>query len=286
MGTDADADARAIKELAERLLTHPHPEGPTAFELLVGRLPDSWGAIPEIPGARLLGSAVYTRRDRPTHIEAVYDADGDSQAVLARCDSELTRSGWIEFQGFGGMHGGFVPGGLTGAGKTYRRGDEGPILMVAAMDREAKATDMRLRLDWEMIRHLPDMRRHGPPEGAERMPPLSPPAGAALHGGGGGGGSGSWHSEASVETELSIADVDSHFAKQLERAGWTRLGGTAEDVVAWSSWRVPGEGDWRGLLLVLGAFKQGEPYLYLRVEAADPDRGGWYSGGSVRAYRG
>ena len=192
----------------------------------------------------------------------------------------------IEFQGFGGMHGGFVPAGLTGAGKTYRRGDEGPILMVAAMDREAKATDMRIRLDWEMIRHLPDMRRHGPPEGAEKMPPLSPPAGAALHGGGGGGGSGSWHSEASVETELSIAGVESHFAKQLERAGWTRLGGTAQDVVAWSSWRVPGEGDWRGLLLVLGAFKQGEPYLYLRIEAADPDRGGWYSGGSVRAYRG
>lgn len=286
MATDSDTDARAIKELAERLLTHPHPEGPTAFELLVGRLPDRWGAIPEIAGARLLGSAVYTRRERPTHIEAVYDADGDSQAVLARCDGELTRSGWIEFQGFGGMRGGFVPAGLTGAGKTYRLGDEGPILMVAAMDREAKATDMRLRMDWEMIRHLPDMRRHGPPEGAERMPPLSPPAGAALHGGGGGGGSGSWHSEASVETELSIADVESHFAKQLERAGWTRLGGTAEDVVAWSSWRVPGEGDWRGLLLVLGAFKPGEPYLYLRIEAADPDRGGWYSGGSVRAYRG
>ncbi|HEX7265282.1 MAG TPA: hypothetical protein VF383_13995 [Candidatus Dormibacteraeota bacterium] len=279
--TRSEDDARAIKELAERLLTHPHPEGPTAFELLVGRLPDSWGAIPEIAGARLLGSAVYTRRGRPTHIEAVYDADGDSQGVLATCDEELMKHGWTVFEGFGGMHGGFVPAGLTGAGKTYRRGDEGPILMVAAMDRESKPTDLRLRLDWEMIRHLPDMRRHGRPEGAEKMPPLSPPAGAALHGGGGGGGSGSWHSEASVETSLPIADIASHFARQLERAGWTRLAGNADDVVAWSSWQVPGEGDWRGLLLVLGAFKAGEPYLYLRIEAGESHEGGWYSSGTM-----
>jgi hypothetical protein len=285
MAANSDEDARAIKELAERLLTHPHPEGPTSIELLMRRLPDKWPAIPEISGARLLGSAVHTRRGRPTHIEAVYDAEGDSQAVLARCESVLTKNGWQVFQGFGGMHGGFVPGGLMGGGQSYRLGDEGPILMVASIDREAKATDLRLRLDWEMIRHLPEMQRHGRPEGAERMPPLSPPVGAALHGGGGGGGSGSWHSEASVETGLSIADVESHFAKQLERAGWTRLGGSADDLVAWSSWQVPGDGDWRGLLLVLAAFKPGEPFLYLRIEAAETHEGGWYSSG-MTAYRG
>ena len=37
MAASSEADAGAIKELAERLLTHPHPEGPTSFELLVGR---------------------------------------------------------------------------------------------------------------------------------------------------------------------------------------------------------------------------------------------------------
>src|ERR1700736_5707137 len=106
MAASSEPEARAIKELAERLLTHPHPEGPTSFELLVGRLPDSWGAIPNIAGGRLLGSAVYTRRGRPTHIEAVYDTDGDSQAVLARCDGELTKNGWLVVQGFGGLDGG------------------------------------------------------------------------------------------------------------------------------------------------------------------------------------
>ena len=96
-----------------------------------------------------------------------------------------------------------------------------------------------------------------------------------------GDGSGTWHSEASVETGLSIAEVESHFAKQLEHAGWTRLSGSADDIVGWSSWQVPGEGDWRGLFLVLGAFKPGEPFLYLRIEAGESHEGGWYSSGTM-----
>jgi hypothetical protein len=275
----SESDASAIKELAERLLTYPHPEGPTSMELFPRRLPDHWGAIPPPPGSRLVGSAIYTRRGQPSRIEAVYDADGDSQGVRDRFEAELTKSGWGVFEGFGGRPGGFMPAGLMGAGQTYRKGDEGPILMVAATDREAKATDLRLRLDWEMIRHLPEMQRHGRPEGADRIPPLQPPPGVPLRGGGGGGGSGSWHSEATVETDLPVPDLEIHFSRQLERAGWTRLAGTADDVAAWSSWQVQGDGGWRGLLLVLAAFKSGQSFLYLRIEAADPHDGGWYSSG-------
>jgi hypothetical protein len=278
MDSGSRSEAEDVKELAQRLLSHPHPEGPTSIELFVRRIPDAWGAIPAPPGSRLLGSALHSRRGQPTQVEAVYDADGDSEVVLTRYEAELTKRGWGLFQGFG-MHGGFIPGGLMGAGKSYRQGEEGPVLMVAAIDREAKATDLRLRLDWDIPRHLPEMRSHGRPEGAERMPPLHPPPGAALHGGGGGGGGGSWHSEASVETDLSLAEVESHFAKQLGRAGWTRIAGSADEVVAWSSWQVPGDGAWRGLLLVLAAFKPGEPFLYLRIEAGETRNGGWYSSG-------
>jgi len=277
----SESDASAIKELAERLLNYPHPEGPTSIELLPRRLPDQWGAIPSPPGSRLVGSAHHMRRGLPSRIEAVYDADGDSQAVIDRCDVELIKSGWGVFQGFGGRPGGFMPAGLMGAGQSYRKGDEGPILMVAATDRKASATDLRLRLDWEMIRHLPEMQRHGRPEGADRIPPLQPPAGVPLRGGGGGGGSGSWHSEATVETDLPVPDLEIHFSRQLERAGWTRLAGTADDVAAWSSWNLPGEGDWGGILLVLAAFKSGERFLYVRVAAGDASEGGGYSSGTM-----
>ncbi len=156
--------------------------------------------------------------------------------------------------------------------------------MVAVLEAGTNVSDLRLRLDWEMVRHLPEMQRPGRPEGWERLPPLAPPAGVPLRGGGGGGGSGSWHSEATVETDLPVPDLEVHFLRQLEAAGGTRLAGTADDVAAWSSWRLPGEGDWGGILLVLAAFKPAERFLYVRIAAGDAGDGGGHSTG-MRAYR-
>ena len=272
------SEAEEWKELAQKLMTHPHPEGPTSIDLFLGRMPDEWGAVPMPPGARLSGGALHSRRRQPMQIEAIFESDGDAKSVLSRYEGALTGVGWAVF-GFGGMRGGFVPGGMTGVGQTYRQGDKGPILMVAALDGGADATDVRLRLDWDMSRHLPDMHMHDRAEGAERLPALSPPLG-----GGGGGSSGSWHSEATVETDLPVPDLETHFSRQLEAAGWTRLAGTADDVAGWSSWRLPGDGDWGGILLVLAAFKADERFLYVRIASGDASNGGWYSSG-MTAYR-
>jgi hypothetical protein len=51
-----------------------------------------------------------------------------------------------------------------------------------------------------------------------------------------------------------VADLEAYFASQLVEAGWTRVSGRTDDVVGWSSWLVPSEGEWRGLLVVLAAF--------------------------------
>jgi hypothetical protein len=284
MDRGSRTEAEEWKELAQQLMTHPHPEGPTSIELFLRRLPDEWGAVPLPLHASLVGGALHSRRSHPTQIEAIFESEGDAKSVLNRYEAALTGAGWSVFAGFG-MHGGFVPGGLTGVGQTYRRGDSGPILMVAALEGGSGVTDLRLRLDWDMARHLPEMRVHGRPEGAERLPALSPPLGVPLRGGGGGGGSGSWHSEATVETDLPVPDLETHFSRQLEAAGWTRLAGTADDVAGWSSWRVPGDGNWGGILLVLAAFKADERFLYVRIAAGDAENGGWYSSG-MTAYRG
>ncbi|SRR6266436_5112001 len=216
-------DAEELKALAEKLMTHPHPEGPTSIELLLRRLPAEWGAVPFPPGAELLGSALHSRRGRPVQIEAIYAAEGDPQSALNRYEAALKESGWGVFAGFGGMHGGFVPSGLAGVHQQYRYKAEGPILMVAVLEGGPNVSDLRLRLDWDMARHVPEMQRPGRPEGWERLPPLAPPAGVPLRGGGGGGGSGSWHSEATVETDLPVPDLEVHFSRQLEAAGWTGL---------------------------------------------------------------
>src|SRR3989442_12229692 len=104
-----------------------------------------------------------------------------------------------------------------------------------------------------MSRHLPKRRRPGVPDGADRMPPLKPPAGVALRGGGGGGGGGTWPSGATVEIDQPVSEVESHFAQQLERAGWTRIAGAADDLAARSSWQLPCDGSWRGTLPVPAA---------------------------------
>jgi hypothetical protein len=275
MTGDAGSHEEKLRELAERLLVHPHPEGSTSVELFVGRLPESLTLeIPLPPGSRLLGCALHSRRGRPTLTEAVFDVESDPQEMMSSYERELAKSGWNTFEGFGGMGGGFVPEGI-GLGRSFRRGDQGPVLMVAVRTREARPSDLRLRLDWEIIRHLPEIERHGRPEGAERMPALRPPAGMPMRGGGGGGGGGTWHSQATVETDRPVAELQSHFDQQLERAGWKRLAGSADDVVGWSSWQLPGSGDWRGILLVLAAFGQSERALYLRIEASEATNGGW-----------
>lgn len=35
------------------------------------------------------------------------------------------------------------------------------------------------------------------------------------------------------------AELEAYFAQQLVAAGWTRQGGQAEGMVAWSLWQVP-----------------------------------------------
>src|SRR5260370_22577313 len=104
------------------------------------------------------------------------------------------------------MHGGFVPSGLAGAHQQYRHKDEGPILMVAVLEGGTNVSDLRLRLDWDMARHLPEMRMHGRPEGAARLPPLAPPSGVPLRGGGGDGRPGSRPAQGPLETVLPRPD--------------------------------------------------------------------------------
>jgi hypothetical protein len=49
-------------------------------------------------------------------------------------------------------------------------------------------------------------------------------------------------------------------------------------VAGWSSWRLPGEGGWGGILLVLAAFKPAERFLYVRIAAGDAGDGGYTTG--------
>ena len=78
---------------------------------------------------------------------------------------------------------------------------------------------------------------------------------------------------------MASMELEEHFAKQLEGAGWGRVAGSADDFFAWSSWLVPAvppTKEMRGLLVVLAAFP-GLRQLSLKAELMPPDvhgRGG------------
>jgi hypothetical protein len=260
-------------ELARRLLTHA-PFGPKV-ELFVGGLPSNLvDALPPPAGAQLLGSVLMSPDTQGSVLRAIFDAAGDPASVLAAYQQQLEELGWEAFQGSPfPPHGGFATG-QKGEGIKMCHGGHGPVLRAAAGVSAQQSVDLRVTLDWETPRHTTE-RRSPASQGEERMPTLHPPAGVTVHPQGGGGGGGRWRQEATAETDLAAGVLEAHFADQLLSADWTRVDGRSEDAVAWSSWELPRDGDWRGLLLVLALFGTTRRSLWLGIESATSgDEGG------------
>jgi hypothetical protein len=282
MTADPGSDEARLRELAERLMTHLHPEGEIATQLFVGELPDGLGTDVPLPaGARLVGSRLQRLAGRLASMEAVLDVDGEPSAILDAYDDSARTFGWVPFTGFGPQHGGFVSVGMVD-GRMSRRGSEGPMLMTSAMARDGAPVDVRLRLDWEIVRHMPEGPR-GMPPGAELLPTLRAPSGVTMRGVSSSGGDGRWTSEATAQTDRSCAELDEHFSTQLVQAGWERSGGGSDDELAWSAWALPRADGWRGMLLVLAPFGPTEKFVSVRIERSKGDgpRGSYFGLASV-----
>jgi hypothetical protein len=266
-------------ELLHRLMTSSPPFTPLerAVELVVGGLPAA--LVDEVPlpsGGRLVGSQLTSHQGRLSELQVVLDVRGSTAEALRACERELRERGWDPVEDLPGPmhHGGFVSG-AAGDTRMLRRGGQGPILWVAAGTIDETLTDLRVRLDWQMPRHLEERGGRGMQlPSLNRMPRLHPPKGVAMEPRGGAGGVGWFSSQGQVGTDLSVPELEAHFASQLVEAGWTRVSGRADEVLGWSSWSLPGEGEWGGLLIVLAAFGTRERSLILRVEEIKAVDGG------------
>ena len=74
-------------------------------------------------------------------------------------------------------------------------------------------------------------------------------------------------SDAVATTAKGAAELESFFAQQLAAAGWTRVAGGANTPLAFSTWKVPGEGDWQGVLIVIEMPAKDRRSLMLRAES-------------------
>lgn len=250
-------DAALLEELATRLLSPPYP-GPAGVDappvrLLPGAVPEDLVVeVPFPPDSRLIGSVV-----RPTFVgspvgpelgesvEIVLDVPATAAAVLAFYEEALAGAGLTQpLGGPGGRPGGFLPSVGGGSQAFFCRSEQGPFVEVAAFARGERPTDVRVRVqDFAGPCGAPPRPVPAPPLPTDPLPPLEPPASVTVLVGGSGGSSLSRSSGAVAETAMSAAELEAHYARQLEAAGWTRSAGGAEGPLAWSVWQVPGGED-------------------------------------------
>ncbi len=262
---------RQLRELASRLFTHPDPDGPVTVELLPLGYPDDLPTdLVDRTDLRFLGSAVRRRGGELTGVELAFEGPGEPSLVLKRYEAELLRLGWARLEQAGPVRGGFEP---RGFGDIAVLVDDGKTAMVTlhALDREAGGSDLRVRYDTGRVGEMLAMRRSMAHEQSV-LPVLRPPPGVLMRSEGGGGGGWRWSSAATAETDMAPMELEAHFAKQLEAAGWGRMDGSADEFFAWSGWLVPNAppaAEWRGVLLVVAPFP-GWRHVSVRAELVEP----------------
>jgi hypothetical protein len=272
---------RQLRELAGRLLVHPSPEGPRTAELFLAEVPPDAPADLIVPGDLALFGSVARRRDgQITGIEVILDGTKPVSDFLTAYERDLESHGWRRFEQFHRHPGGFEGGFHMGPTTVFVNEAAVSALWIAARQVGGGRTEVGLRYDRENAASMMgNMLGSGPePPGWDMLPELRPPKGVNVQAQGSSGGGGRWTSEARAQTEMPVAELETHFAKQLASAGWRRIAGTEDDTTGWSSWEVPKPGDWRGFLLVLSPFP-GWRSMSVRVETfvGRGTGGGWSS---------
>lgn len=223
---------------------------------------------------RVFGSAIERRDGELSAVQVIVDVDRPRTDAAENYVRQLRSAGWTE-PDFGGRSG-FISS-TGGPPRMLRKGDQGPMLMISSVARTAGEVELRLRLDFLMPRRVPRGPHHRP-EPMDLMPVLYAPEGVVMEGGGGGGSDHDWSSNASAQTAMPVADLESFFADQLLRAGWTRLAGDSSQTIAWSSWTVSGRDEWRAISIVVAAPDADERWLSVRMRRkVQRGRGGWAS---------
>lgn len=271
--SDHRSDPTIPRELALRLLTPRFwaDTDPDQIRLLVGQLPDAWpAAIPLPDHSQLLGSLMRN----PRMIEVVIDSALVPDDVLQFFRDQLSAAGWTEPKVPRHM-GGFTHGySRPSQGALFCLGKRGPSLEINVAPTPDGSTDVRLHLNSDP-HHSPCGSMNRGREIFDLLPTLAPPSGAQQQGGGGGGGSDSVYSSATLESNLDLATIATHYADQLNAAQWTPVASGGDSTMAWSTWTwQDDEGDaWQGLFFVVRWGGSGRYFLEVHLRS-DADDGG------------
>jgi len=269
-----------LAELAARLISppYPNPDGSTqTVTLHPGALPPNPGFdLPIPPSSRLIGSVLRQRTNQNPSFDAVLDVPGSADDVTTFYERELGKKGLTtppipQQVPQGGFQGSIGPA----KGSMFCKGDSLPYVSVSVFSRPSAVNDVRVHFEpaqsagAQQYMGSPCSQKSGGPQGMppQRLPVLRAPDGVLLQGSGSSIGGPRQQSDAVATTSKTAAELESFFAQQLAAAGWTRVAGGANAPLAFSTWKVPGDGDWQGVLIVIEMPAKDRRSLMLRAES-------------------
>jgi hypothetical protein len=281
-----------LRELALRLSTYPGDPRNDNPRLLVGQLPANLAIPVPLPEkSQVLGTLIRSAEN----IEIILDSELSPAAVLSFYKERMAESGWNELDEMrsSGHGGGFVHSGFSTFENhiTFCKGADGPAFSVNAYNRKQGKIEVRLDInfgsEYSPCRQPNRMQQRMMHHTMQNLiPPLEPPKGAKQQGGGGGGGD-SWHSNATLDTEMQPDALAAHYAAQLAKGGWVRTDEGIAGPLAWSTWTFQDEDKetWNGLFFILKRpGKERQHVLEVRIDWDKKDerpRGGWFSYASL-----
>lgn len=266
-----------LRYLTLRLLSD---QGTQAREILVGQLPRQWPAdIPILQDTRILGSETSspvptsgkgkdggsaTKSDagedesedgnRNETFTVVLGTDLAPETILDLYDERLRAAGWIlPRSGRPFDREGFISGLSAMLLNYYREGQEqGPGLRIIANTLADGSTEVRLNLHRMPISNFEHPGIYDRSTLRQVVPLLEGPKQSSQVPMGSSESDHHRHSTATLVSVLDAEELASHYAEQLQRAGWTRTDQGISGPLIWSTWEfkdVEGAG-WTGTLII------------------------------------
>ncbi len=167
----------------------------------------------------------------------VADTVTPSEAAFTRYDKQLVAAGWTRIEErprVGGFRSARIPCTQLEGG-TCCQGVQGPALSVRAIALPGCVTEVRLLLRSGPVED-PCAGPGRPPGSRPLIPHLTAPPKSTLVPRASGGGSNQARAEAQLVTEQDLGSVVTHYARQLEQAGWKRCVEEGRGPHAWSTW--------------------------------------------------
>ena len=243
-----------LREIALRLLAPAFRPEASDAQLLAGSLPASLPFDFPLPEkSRIVGSFISS----PETMQIVLDTDQSPAEIGAFYTEWMQAAGWSEPDVLRRQRkqreGGFVDNfhrSVTYV--TFCKGQRGPALGVSLFKEEGKGgkTEVRLHID-ARSRFSPCMQSSEIFMDVSRLiPPLEPPMRVQQQADGGSNSEfAATFAILDIKDELALPKLSSHYARQLEQAGWQCTGEGSSELIAWHTWEFSDKEDerWRGV---------------------------------------